>query len=237
MKKDVNSMSTQEKSESVMSDYNDIASEYCDEFCDTQVYNDFIDKWLQTIQKGNILDVGCGGGNNCQYINEKEGFQAYGIDFSDGMIAEARKRYPNVKIKKMDMTNITFPDQTFDGILSNCSLIHIPTELLSQTLQGFKRILKPNGKLLLIVLDGKGEEMVEEPYREGQDVYAYTKYFTTEEISKLLNDNGFKVDGIEKRKTESENELAGGELVIYASNERIQELKKGNSPANQRELG
>lgn len=236
MKKDVNSMSTEEKTESVMRDYDDIASEYCNEFCDTEVYNGFIDKWLQTIQKGNILDVGCGGGNNCQYINEKEGFQAYGIDFSDGMIAEVRKRYPTVKIKKMDMTNITFPDQTFDGILSNCSLIHIPTELLSQTLQGFKRILKPKGKLFLIVLEGNGDEMVEEPYREGQDVYAYTKYFTAEEISKLLNDNGFRVDEIEKRKTESENELAGGELVVYASNERIQELKKGDSLKNEVEL-
>lgn len=236
MKKYVKEMATEEKALSVKRDYDDIASEYCDEFCNTEVYNGFIDKWLKTIQKGNILDVGCGGGNNCQYINEKEGFRAYGIDFSDGMIAEARKRYPSVKIKKMDMTNITFPDQTFDGILSNCSLIHIPTELLSQTLKGFKRILKPNGKLLLIVLDGNGEEMVEEPYREGQGVYAYTKYFTAEEISQLLNENGFRVDDIEKRKTESENELAGGELVVYASNQRIQEQKKGESSNNEIEL-
>ena len=162
MKKDVKKLSTEEKSMSVMSDYNDIALEYCDEFCNIDVYNGFIDKWLQTMQKGNILDAGCGGGNNCQYINEKDGFQAYGIDFSDAMIAEARKRFPNVKIKKMDMTNISFPDQIFDGILSNCSLMHIPLELLSQTLQGFKRILKPKGKLLLIVLEGNGEEMVED---------------------------------------------------------------------------
>ena len=174
------------------------------------------------MQKGNILDAGCGGGNNCQYINEKDGFQAYGIDFSDAMIAEARKRYPNVKIKKMDMTNISFPNQIFDGILSNCSLMHIPLELLSQTLQGFKRILKPKGKLLLIVLEGNGEEMVEEPYRQGLDIHVYTKYFTAEEISKILNDNGFKVDEIEKRETESGNELAGKELVVYASNEQIQ---------------
>ena len=237
MKKDVNDMTIEEKTESVLRDYDDIASEYCEEFCETKVYDTFIDKWLQTIQRGNILDVGCGGGNNCQYINEKDGFQAYGIDFSDGMIAEAKKRYPNVKIKKMDMTNITFPDQTFDGILSNCSLIHIPTELIPQTLQGFKRVLKTNGKLLLIVLDGNGEEMLEEPYREGQDVYAYTKYFTSEEISKLLNDNGFKVDAIEKRKTESENELAGGELIIYASNERIKEFKDEYNSATELEVG
>ena len=38
--------------------------------------------------------------------------------------------------------------------------------------------------------------------------------------------NGFKVDGIERRKTESENELAGGELVVYATNQRVQELKR-----------
>ena len=222
MKKDVKKLSTEEKSMSVMSDYNDIALEYCDEFCNIDVYNGFIDKWLQTMQKGNILDAGCGGGNNCQYINEKDGFQAYGIDFSDAMIAEARKRYPNVKIKKMDMTNISFPNQIFDGILSNCSLMHIPLELLSQTLQGFKRILKPKGKLLLIVLEGNGEEMVEEPYRQGLNIHVYTKYFTAEEISKILNDNGFKVDEIEKRETESGNELAGKELVVYASNEQIQ---------------
>ena len=222
MKKDVKKLSTEEKSMSVMSDYNDIALEYCDEFCNIDVYNGFIDKWLQTMQKGNILDAGCGGGNNCQYINEKDGFQAYGIDFSDAMIAEARKRYPNVKIKKMDMTNISFPNQIFDGILSNCSLMHIPLELLSQTLQGFKRILKPKGKLLLIVLEGNGEEMGEEPYRQGLDIHVYTKYFTAEEMSKMLNDNGFKVDEIEKRETESGNELAGKELVVYASNEQIQ---------------
>lgn len=221
MKKDVKKLSTEEKSMSVMSDYNDIALEYCDEFCNIDVYNGFIDKWLQTMQKGNILDAGCGGGNNCQYINEKDGFQAYGIDFSDAMIAEARKRFPNVKIKKMDMTNISFPDQIFDGILSNCSLMHIPLELLSQTLQGFKRILKPKGKLLLIVLEGNGEEMVE-PYRQGLDIHVYTKYFTAEEFSKILNDNGFKVDEIEKRETESGNELAVKELVVYASNEQIQ---------------
>ncbi len=64
--------------------------------------------------------------------------------------------------------------------------------------------------------------MTEEPYRQRQDVYAYTKYFTIDEIAQLLNDNGFKVDEIERRKTESENELVGGEIVVYATNQRVQ---------------
>ena len=222
---DITKLTTKEKELSVLRDYDDIAQEYSDEFSDTPVYNGFIDKWLNAIKQGNVLDVGCGCGNNCQYINEKDGFKAYGIDFSDGMLLEAKKRFPNVKVKKMNMTELSFPDKSFDGILSNCSLIHIPTELIPQTLQGFKRILKPQGKLLLIVLDGEGEEMAEEPYRHGKDIYAYTKYFTEQELKILLKQAGFKVDEIERRKTESENELAGGELVIYASVERIQEIK------------
>lgn len=59
--------------------------------------------------------------------------------------------------------------------------------------------------------------------KQCKDVYAYTKYFTIDEIAQLLNDNGFKVDEIERRKTQSENELAGGELVVYATNQRVKE--------------
>lgn len=217
MKKYVENLSIEEKLNSVIEDYNDIASEYCEEFCYTESYNAFIDKWLQIIQKGNILDAGCGGGSNCRYINEHNEFQACGIDFSDKMIEEAKNRYPSVEFQKMDMINITFPNQTFDGILSNCSLIHIPIELIPKTLQGFKRILKTNGKLLLIVLEGKGEKMVEEPYRQNQDRYVYTKYFTLEEIKKIVEDNGFRIDEIKKRKTDSINDLSTEELIVYAT--------------------
>lgn len=217
MKKDVNSLTAEEKLESVVRDYNDIALEYCNEFCDIEVYNSVIDKWLQTIKKGYILDVGCGGGNNCQYINNKEEFNAYGIDFSEGMIKEARKRYPNIKVEKMDMCNLLFPNQTFDGILSNKSLIHIPTELVSQALKEFKRVLKNNGKLLLILSDGSGEEMVEEPYREGQNIYVYVKHYTVDEISLVLKENGFKINKVEKMKNTSKNAYSTGKIIVFAT--------------------
>ena len=174
---------------------------------------------LQTIQRGYILDVGCGGGNNCQYINNKDEFNAYGIDFSEGMIKQARKRYQNIKVEKMDMCNLSFQNQTFDGILSNKSLIHIPTELVSHVLKEFKRVLKYNGKLLLIVSDGSGEEIVEEPYREGQNIYVYVKHYTVDEISLVLKENGFKVDTVEKMKTISENGYTTGKIIIFATKE------------------
>ncbi len=46
MKIDVNSLTEEEKLESVVRDYDDIALQYCNEFCDIEVYNAVIDKFL-----------------------------------------------------------------------------------------------------------------------------------------------------------------------------------------------
>lgn len=142
------------------------------------------------------------------------------------MIEEANKRNPDCKISKMDMTNLTFDDNSFDGILSNCSLIHVPKELVNETLIGFKRVLKDNGGLLLILLEGNGEEMVEEPYRIGKEVYVYTKFYSIEEIIDLLHATGFSIVDIDIRETESDMELGGRELIIYSKNTTISEEKQ-----------
>lgn len=216
MKFDINNLNTKEKEQSVINDYNDIAKEYCEEFSNTEIYNRYIDKFLDNVQSGKILDAGCGCGNQCEFINKHLNFESIGIDFSDKMLEEAKKRFPNVKVSKMNMTDLSFSDSVFNGLLSNCSLIHVPSELIPKTIKEFGRVLKPNGKLLLIILEGDGEEMVEEPYRK--DTYVYTKKFREHEIIQILNENGFKVDILEKRKTESENELSFNELIIYATN-------------------
>ncbi|MBQ8737155.1 MAG: hypothetical protein IJY78_04935, partial [Bacteroidaceae bacterium] len=69
-------------------------------------------------------------------------------------------------------------------------------EELPKTLESFRRILKPNGKLLLILQEGNGEMMVEEPYRPG--VHIYMNYFSTEQIQELLKQYGFEVGYLTK---------------------------------------
>lgn len=226
------SLNINDKVQSVINDYNDIAIEYCEEFGDNDNYNIYINKWLKSLESGEILDVGCGCAKNCQYINEFGGYKSIGIDFSDNMLEEAKRRNPNCEVSKMDMNKLTFEDNRFNGILSNCSMIHVPKELAQTTLLGFKRVLKNNGGLLLILLEGNGEKMVEEPYRIGQGVYVYTKYYCIEEIVDLLHTTGFSVTDIDIRETQSDMELGGRELIIYAKNtlvskeEQLNELKK-----------
>ncbi len=215
--RDCSLLTAEEKIESVRRDYDDIYKDYADEFFGDKSDDESINRFLQSLQGKDVLDAGCGVGDDCKKIDES-GFKAYGIDLSEGMLEEARKRYPQGKYIKADMTEIPCGDVLFDGILANCSLIHVPSELIGKALDEFKRVLKPTGKLLLILLEGEGEEMVEEPYRPG--TFVYTKFYTAEEIEKLLIDHGFKVDEINKQKTESEGELGSGKLIIFAGRER-----------------
>lgn len=210
-------LTTIEKKKGVIADYDDIAKEYAEEFFYDTSDNKYIDAFLQSLDGIKILDVGCGNGKDCKYISEK-GFEVIGIDLSVGMLAIAKEKVPNGKFEVMDIADITYPENSYDGIISNCSLFHIPSEELPKTLESFARVLKPNGKLLLILQEGLGETMIEEPYRPG--VKIYMNYFSVETISNLLQEYGFEVNSIGKEESPNEFELGNGKLIVLSSNSK-----------------
>ncbi len=208
-------MTTIEKKKAVIADYDDIAMEYAEEFFYDTSDNKYIDAFLHDLDGIKILDVGCGNGRDCKYISE-QGFDVNGIDLSAGMLAIAKEKVPNGKFEVMDIASITYPENSYDGIISNCSLFHIPSEELPQTLESFARVLKPNGKLLLILQEGLGETMIEEPYRPGVNIYM--NYFSVGKITNMLQKYGFEVKTIGKEETPNEFELGNGKLIILSSN-------------------
>lgn len=213
MKKNI--LTIEQKKKSVIDDYNDIAQEYTEKFFEDKSDEKYIDQFLLILEGKNILDVGCGNGRDCKYISQK-GFKIKGIDLSKKMLIIAKKMIPNIEFELMDIANITYPDNSYDGIISNCSLFHIPVKELPQTLNSFFKILKPNGKLLLILQEGVGEKMVEEPFRKG--IYIYMNYFSVKRISDLLLKYGFKIDSISKEKSINDLELGEGKLIVLAHN-------------------
>ena len=206
-------LTIEQKKKYVIDDYNDIVQEYTEEFFDDKSDEKYIDQFLQSLEGKNVLDAGCGNGRDCKYINQK-GFKVKGIDLSKEMLVIAKKMVPKVDFEVMDITNITYSDNSYDGIISNCSFFHIPVEELPKTLNSFSKILKPNGKLLLILQEGLGEAMIEEPFRKG--VYIYINYFSVKQISELLLKHGFEIDSILKE--ESPNELELGKLIVLSHN-------------------
>lgn len=212
MKKD---LTIEQKKKCVIDDYNDIAKEYTKEFFDDKSDEKYIDQFLQSLDGKYVLDAGCGNGRDCKYINQK-GFKVKGIDLSKAMLVIAKKMVPEVDFEVMDITNITYSDNSYDGIISNCSFFHIPVEELPKTLTSFSKILRPNGKLLLILQEGLGETMIEEPFRKG--VYIYMNYFSVKQISDLLLKHGFEIDRILREESPNDLELGKGKLIVLSHN-------------------
>ena len=89
-----------------------------------------------------ILDAGAGTGLGAQYIANNGYKNLYGIDMSDGMLEEARRKGIYQKLGRMLLgEKLDFPDDHFDAILSVGTIDHVPPESFDELL----RITKPSG--------------------------------------------------------------------------------------------
>lgn len=105
-----------------------------------------LEKKAIKLAKGTILDVGCGSGGHSLKLQQK-GFTVTAIDVSKGAIEVAKKRgVLHAKVKALlDETD------TFDTILLLMNGTGIFQELsqVSKYLKHLKRLLKPNGQILI----------------------------------------------------------------------------------------
>jgi SAM-dependent methyltransferase len=136
-----------------------------------------------------ILDAGCGPGRDSKWFHER-GFQVIGVDLSQGMLAEARRRVPAVDFRQADLRGLDFPDGYFDGIWCCASLLHLPRADVPAVLASFNRLLG-HGFLRLSVKAGQGEEVVDGAY--GPDTPREITYFSRCELELLLERSGFDV--------------------------------------------
>ncbi|MBN1915751.1 class I SAM-dependent methyltransferase [Candidatus Dojkabacteria bacterium] len=195
-----------------VSAYNKVAEEYCakyfnDDF-DFPVLEEFITKLPKT---GFVLDVGCGPGTFTQHFL-KHGFKVEGIDLSEKMLEIAKRNIPFVNFKLMDMRNLRYFDESFDGIFAGYSLIHIPGEDIEKTLEGFYRVMEKNGFLMISAQSGEGEKVIDEPLAKG--VKIFFNFYRLDELAKLIEQAGFEV--VYKQETELlEPEGSSSDKVNY----------------------
>ena len=98
----------------------------------------------KTIKTGSHLDIGCGTGeflNACQ----KAGFKTKGIEPSHTARKQAIENYSLDVSKNIDLSQ--YKKNEFDSITMWHVLEHIPN--LEKTLTQLKRILKPNGRIII----------------------------------------------------------------------------------------
>ena len=108
---------------------------------------------LQTFEKNSkLLEIGCGSGRDASFMT-KNYFDVTAIDGSKNMIEESKKIHPELSEKLFHKTlpnDLEF-NQTFDGIYSIATLMHLSENDLKNTLSKIYNLLNENGKFLMSV--------------------------------------------------------------------------------------
>lgn len=160
-----------------------------------------------------VLEVGCGAGQFVKYLLEK-GFKAEGIDLSIEMIKIAKKKVSTGKFQVMDMRNLKFKDDSFDGIMAPFSLIHIPSSQIAKTLKEFARVLSNNGFLFIAAQTGKADTIIDEPFMPGKKMF--NNFFTKERVENYIKNAGFQIIHYDEVKVEDIDNVMSNK-VIYVT--------------------
>jgi len=96
-----------------------------------------------------ILELGCGNGKLWakHYDGLPESINLVLSDFSDNMVSASKQNVgheSDIAYMVIDVQDIPFPDGSFDIVIANMMLYHVPD--LDKGLSEIKRVLKTNGK-------------------------------------------------------------------------------------------
>jgi len=102
-------------------------------------------------KEGNlVLDVGCGTGSSLRLYHDA-GYRAFGIDASPSMLAVARNKLGGrANLQLGDASQMPFPDGLFDLVVAMFILHEMPGEIRPLVMSETVRILKRDGRILLI---------------------------------------------------------------------------------------
>jgi len=94
-----------------------------------------------------VLDVGCGTGTILYKMNETCTIDGYGIDMAENMIAEAKRKCPDMNIQTAKCEDTPFEKQFFD-VITACMAYHHFSDRAGFAREA-ARILKPGGCLYI----------------------------------------------------------------------------------------
>ena len=130
---------------------------------------EFLQEFLSLLPaKGMLLDAACGAGRYLPYLLE-QGHSILGIDQSQGMLARAKAKFPDVPFEKVGLQEMAY-QELFDGAICMDALEHICPEDWAPVLSNFHRALKPNGYLYFTAetIENADEDEIKQAFEKAQ---------------------------------------------------------------------
>lgn len=141
-----------------------------------------------------LLDLGCGDGRDSLFFASK-GLNVTSIDFSKFAINNLNKlskeKSLNINSIKHDITNINFPENSFDVIYAHLSLHYFDDNVTTKIFDNLFKILKKDGMIFIKckstedLLYGQGKKIGENIYFKEHLRHFFTETYMKNKLKKF----------------------------------------------------
>lgn len=101
------------------------------------------------VSGGLTADIGCGSGREVAWLNAN-GFRAKGFDASEGLLAEARTRYPQFEFAQATLPELSaLAAKSYDNVLCETVIMHLDQARIASSIRRMIDIVKPGGVFYL----------------------------------------------------------------------------------------
>ncbi|SCF13417.1 class I SAM-dependent methyltransferase [Micromonospora mirobrigensis] len=137
-----------------------------------------------------VVDLGCGPGHVAAWL-AGQGVRAVGVDLSPAMVATGRAAYPGVEFREGDLLGLPAADGEFDAAVALYSVIHLAADELRPAFAEMRRVLRPDGTLLVAFHVGTETRHLDDWWGHPVDVDFH--FFPVELVADALRDVGLVV--------------------------------------------
>jgi ubiquinone/menaquinone biosynthesis C-methylase UbiE len=171
----------------------------------TPMHREFVARLIETCRPGGtLLDAACGTGPYVQMVMEA-GRHVVGADQSDGMLAQARSKFPSVRFDQVGLQELAF-DREFDAAMCVDAMEHVPPEDWPGVLENLVRAVQPGAHVYLTLEQVEQRELAEAledsasaglPAVFGEviagDTGGYHHYADRDDVSRWRNEAGLEL--------------------------------------------
>jgi ubiquinone/menaquinone biosynthesis C-methylase UbiE len=157
-----------------------------------------IQKYFTTSSK--VIDIGSGSGRDVAWMID-HGFNAEGIDASQGLLAAAKAKYPDAKFRFDSLPDLRETSSTaYDHALCSAVLMHLPLGEVPAAVENIVRVVKPGGRIICSVRPSRSDSEREADERLFSEI-------SLEDLANIFMTNGCHVLSAEITKAEGSDRV------------------------------